>query len=160
VPFQWWWVQVQWTTGPSCCARLYSRMHQRSTTQVCYQHKCASSTLHRLNHACQANSTFYTSLRVGDHLELSLHSLNESSALLKWLYHDDSTINTGFSFITVLLQPGTGVSRASIKIAMFPQESGGGWRKDKARPVVAVSVLCSLHCLDTVSLVTGRTSDL
>jgi len=116
-------------TGPSCRARLYSRMHQRSTTQVCYQHKCASSTLHRLNHACQANSTFYTSLRVGDHLELSLHSLNESSSLLKWLYHDDSTINTGFSFITVLLQPGTGVSRASIKIATLLPSRVRWWMK-------------------------------
>ena len=42
-------------TVPSCHARLYSRMHQRSMTRVCYQHKYESSTLHRLNHACQAH---------------------------------------------------------------------------------------------------------
>jgi len=33
---------------------------------------------------------------------------------------------------------------------LFHQESGCGWRKDEARSLVRVSVVCSVQCFDTV----------
>jgi len=38
------------------------------------------------------------------------------------------------------------------------QEPGGACRKDEARPLVRVSVLCSVQCFDNHGWVRGRTS--
>jgi len=55
------------------------------------------------------------------------------------------------NYSLTLRDTGTGIGELELR-EHHPlcQESGGGWRKDEARPRAGISASCSFHCFDTV----------